>query len=216
MKRSTGDFLWLAGLALVTAFVMMPVTHDLFLGATTVHPYMMGFVKFALLATMGELLTIRLMKGGWSMPPGLGYKAIVWGVVGLTIVLAFGLFSSGVEGAVAKGLLPGAHGLAGRFLQALYTGTLLNLTYGPAFMAAHRISDTWIDLHVEGKKPTLAGVVQLVDWPGFMRFVVGKTIPYFWIPVQTVNFMLPAQYRVVVAAYLSIVLGIILAYARRK
>lgn len=216
MMNRKGDILWLTSLTVFTVFLLVPFTHHLFLSATMEHPYIMGFIKFAILATMGEMLTVRLLKGSWSMPTGLGYKAVVWGMVGLTIVLAFGLFSSGVEGATAKGLLPGAPGIGGRFLQALFTGTLLNLTYGPAFMAAHRISDTWIDLHIEGKNPTLAGVVQLVDWPGFMRFVVGKTIPFFWIPVQTANFMLPSEYRVVVAAYLSIVLGIILAYARRK
>jgi hypothetical protein len=214
--RTQGDILWLAALTVLTVFIFMPITNRLFLQETAEHPYMMGFVKFAILATMGEMLTIRIMKGTWGKPAGMGYKALVWGVVGLTIVLMFGLFNAGVQGATSKGLLPGAEGLAGRFLQAFFIGTLLNLTYGPAFMAAHRISDTYIDQVVAGNKPTLHSVVGEIDWPGFMRFVVGKTIPFFWIPVQTINFMLPAQYRVVVAAYLSIVLGIILAYARRK
>jgi hypothetical protein len=76
--------------------------------------------------------------------------------------------------------------------------------------------DTWIDQRAEGQRPTLGGVVGLIDWPEFLRFVVGKTIPFFWIPVQTLNFMLPPHYRIIVAAYLSIALGLILAYARRR
>ena len=211
-----GDLIWLATLGAVTIFLIIPGLHKLFIRTTIEYPYLMGFVKFTILATMGELLTIRLIKGEWSRPPGIGYKALVWGVVGLTIVLMFGLFSEGVQGAMQRGLLPGAPGFAGKFLRAFYTGALLNLTFAPVFMAAHRISDTWIDFYVEGRKPTITMVISEINWPEFIRFVVGKTIPFFWIPVQTVNFMLPAEYRIIVAAYLSIVLGLILAYARRR
>lgn len=211
-----GDVLWLALLCVVTGFLIVPELHRLFIRATVSHPYLMGFFKFTILATMGELLTIRLVTGSWKKIPGIGYKALVWGLIGLSIVLMFGLFYEGVQSAIQKGLLPGAEGFTGRFLMAFYTGSLLNLTFAPVFMAAHRISDTWIDQYVEGRKPTVAGIIAQIDWPEFMRFVVGKTIPFFWIPVQTVNFMLPAEYRIIVAAYLSIVLGLILAYARRR
>jgi prepilin signal peptidase PulO-like enzyme (type II secretory pathway) len=46
--------------------------------------------------------------------------------------------------------------------------------------------------------------------------VVLKTIPLFWIPVHTITFMLPPHYRVVIAAYLSIVLGVFLVYSNKK
>jgi len=211
-----GDFLWTAVLCAVTAFLVIPTLRHLFIRITTTHPYSMGFIKFAVLATMGELLTLRIISGRWQKPAGLYYKVVIWGLVGISIVLMFGLYSEGVYGIVQKGLLPDAPGFAGKFLKAFYIGTLLNLTFGPAFMAVHRISDTWIDLRAEGKRTTLGGVIGLIDWPGFLRFVVGKTIPFFWIPVQTLNFMLPPHYRIIVAAYLSIALGLILAYARRR
>jgi len=211
-----GGLFWIAALCAVTAFLIIPSLHRIFIKVTLNHPYTMGFIKFAILATMGELLTIRLVSGRWSRPKGMGYKAVVWGLVGMSIVLMFGLFSEGVHGVIHKGLLPHAPGLAGRLLAAFYTGALLNLTFAPVFMAVHRISDTWIDQHVDGLRPTVGTVLLQIDWQNFFRFVVGKTIPFFWIPVQTINFMLPAQYRIIVAAYLSIVLGLILAYARRK
>jgi|WetSurSiteA1Bulk_404760.scaffolds.fasta_scaffold04100_2 hypothetical protein len=211
-----GDFLWAACLCAVTAFLVVPDLRQLFLRVTTAHPYVMGFIKFAVLATMGELLTLRIISGRWQKPAGLYYKAVVWGFVGISIVLMFGLFSEGVYGIVQKGLLPDAPGFTGRLLKAFYIGTLLNLTFGPVFMAVHRISDTWIDRYAEGQRPTLGMVMSQIDWLEFFRFVVGRTIPFFWIPVQTINFMLPAQYRIIVAAYLSIALGLILAYARRR
>ncbi|NTV18536.1 MAG: Mpv17/PMP22 family protein, partial [Bacteroidales bacterium] len=50
----------------------------------------------------------------------------------------------------------------------------------------------------------------------FLKFVVGKTIPLFWIPAHTITFMLPDQYKVLFAASLSIVLGLILSYAKLR
>jgi uncharacterized membrane protein YraQ (UPF0718 family) len=38
----------------------------------------------------------------------------------------------------------------------------------------------------------------------------------FWIPVHTLVFLLPAVYRVIAAALLSIALGVILAFANTK
>lgn len=211
-----GDWIWGLALSAITFLLVVPDSRQVFLQLTGDFPYAMGFIKFSVLASMGELLTIRLMKGRWIMPRGMGYKVVVWGLVGISIVLMFGLFSAGVAGAIRDGLLPVVPGFGGRVLVAFYTGALLNLTFAPVFMATHRITDLYIEMKMDGKNPTVLSVIGQVDWPGFMAFVLGKTIPFFWIPVQTVNFMLPPAYRVIVAAYLSIVLGLILAYARRK
>ncbi len=101
-------------------------------------------------------------------------------------------------------------------LNAFLVSAIMNLTFGPAFMAAHRISDTYIDLRVEGLKPSISQVITRIDWPGFYTFVVGKTVPFFWIPAHTITFLLPTVYRVLWAVYLSMALGAILAYARQK
>ncbi|MBI5564666.1 MAG: hypothetical protein HY870_07220 [Chloroflexi bacterium] len=176
----------------------------------------MGFVKFAVLATMGELLAIRLSAGVWEQPPGLIYKMLVWGVVGMAITFMFAFFSTGVAAMVDKGLLPVGTGLLAVALKAFYTSLIMNVTFGPAFMAAHRVSDTYIDLRVQGESVSAKTVLTTINWPDFMSFVIGRTIPLCWIPAHTATFMLPGEYRVLVAAYLSIVLGIILAYARRR
>ena len=52
-----------------------------------------------------------------------------------------------------------------------------------------------------------------MDWEVQWNFVIKKTIPIFWIPAQTLNFLLPGEYRVLVAAVYSIILGVILAIA---
>jgi len=43
-----------------------------------------------------------------------------------------------------------------------------------------------------------------------------KTIPMFWIPAHTITFLLPSEFRVLAAAFLSIALGAILAFAKKK
>ena len=90
------------------------------------------------------------------------------------------------------------------------------LTFGIVFMAMHRVSDTYIDLRMNGEKPSLLELVETFRWHTFISFVVIKTIPLFWIPAHTITFLLPAALRVVMAAYLSIVLGVILVYANRR
>ena len=216
MKR--GDFLWGLILAAFSAILIIPATHQIFVNATNAHSYVMGFFKFAILASMGELLAIRIVTKKWKKTKGMLAKAVVWGVVGILIVLMFSIFSNGVAGAEKSGLLFsfGSNSFAYKILHAFLISAIMNLTFAPVFMATHRISDTYIDLKSEGSKISVKGTVEIIDWHGFIKFVIFKTVPFFWIPAHTITFILPPEYRVIVAAYLSIALGIILAYAKRR
>ena len=62
----------------------------------------------------------------------------------------------------------------------------------------------------------LSDVIARIDWQGLVSFVIFKTIPFFWIPAHTITFLLPPEYRVLMAAYLSVALGAILAYGKRR
>lgn len=212
MKK--GDFLWLLALAAFVLILVLPATHEMFVKLTTNHPYIGGFIKFAILATMGELLAIRIATGEWNTPCGIVYRALIWGFLGMVIVLIFGLFAIGVKGNLANGMLPGGES---KLAFAFFVSSIMNLTFAPTMMAFHRITDTYIDLKYDGKgKVTINDVVSEIDWNGFVSFVLIKTIPFFWIPAHTITFLLPPEYRVLVAAGLSIALGAILAFAKKK
>jgi len=221
VKLKQKDFLWIIALLLVTGILVYPVTHNMFIAATITHPYIMGFVKVSILASMGELLAIRIATGDWKTPAGVIYRFIVWGFIGMTFVLVFDLFANGISGSMNNGLLPS---LAEKtylspYLFAFFTSTFMNLIFAPTFMAFHRITDTYIDLG-QGKinkivRVKLIDVIQTINWYDFISFVILKTIPFFWIPAHTITFMLPSEYRVLMAACLSIVLGGILAFAKR-
>ncbi|HSN67543.1 MAG TPA: hypothetical protein VLS94_12955, partial [Fusibacter sp.] len=101
---------------------------------------------------------------------------------------------------------------------AFFTSLLMNTTFAPTFMAFHRYTDTYLDLKYGDKvaKPSVSQVVMRIDWKGFISFTVLKSIPFFWIPAHTVTFLLPPEYRVLVAAYLSLALGLLLTIAKGK
>jgi predicted tellurium resistance membrane protein TerC len=99
-----GDFFWLAGLAAFVVILVIPVSREIFVKFTTKHAYLGGFIKFFILATMGELLAVRIVTREWNIPKGLPYRAFVWGFLGIVIVLIFSVFAAGIAGALANGL----------------------------------------------------------------------------------------------------------------
>jgi len=215
-----GDFLWLVALCAVSSIMLIPSSQQIFIGATKAHPYAMGFGKFAILATMGELLSIRIGRGAWKSPAGITHRAIIWGFIGVLIVLMFEVFSSGVVSAVSKGLLWSGDVSTSKIWTAFWISAIINFAFAPAFMTLHRITDTYIDLicgeNIPFAEVKLSDVIARIDWQGLVSFVVCKTIPFFWIPAHTITFLLPPEYRVLMAAYLSIALGAILSYGKRK
>lgn len=213
MKK--GDIIWALIMIAIVGFIATPETNKIFMEFTGEHPYISGFIKFSILATMGELLAVRIIKKGWKdLPKGVPYRALVWGMLGMLIVLAFEIYGSGVASAQTKGLLP----KGGKIIYALLVSTLLNTTFAPMLMGTHKITDTFIDLTYknQGKTPSIAAIAEVIDWKGFLSFVIMKTLPLFWIPAHTITFLLPPEYKVLFAASLSLALGLILAFAKSR
>jgi len=84
-------------------------------------------------------------------------------------------------------------------------------------MAFHRFTDMYIDSRYESSKgrTTISSLIDRNDWHSLVEFSWLKTCPFFWIPAHTIVFMLPAQYRVLISAFLSIALGLLLALAKK-
>ena len=88
-------------------------------------------------------------------------------------------------------------------------------------MTLHKITDT----HILATGGTMRGlfspipmgeILQNINWKVQWGFVFKKTIPLFWFPAHTVTFLLPEDMRVIFAALLGVVLGLILAVAARR
>jgi hypothetical protein len=195
-------------------------------------------LKFALLATLGEVIGLRI-KTGQYLAPGFGIlpRAMVWGFLGITIKLAFDVFSAGapaflfkscrigsaIEAMTKKDIFDAVHSGLGwiRLLDAFAISTIMNLTFAPVMMTFHKITDT----HISNNGGTIGGffkpirygdIFSSINWRVQWNFVFKKTIPFFWIPAQTITFLLPSEFRIVFAAFLGIALGVILAVASIK
>jgi hypothetical protein len=216
MKR--GDFVFIGIMLCIVASLLYPASHAVIMSNTAAHPYAMGFIKFAILASMGELFAIRILGGNWSSPCGMIYRVIFYGFMGITMVTALNVYAYGVPSAMQSGILWGG-GLGWPVVRAFWTSVMMNTTYGPVIMSAHRISDTYIDLD-DGRLRNLPSVkfdtvLATINWHSLVVVVLFQMLTFFWIPAHTVTFMLPPEYRVLCAAALSFVLGVILAFFKR-
>ncbi len=193
--------------------LLIPASREWFKGLSGAHPYIMGFIKFALLATAGELIAAFIKTGKITVPCKIIWRFVIWGVIGvwITFMMTVYKFASGYM--LVRGKLPGGEN---NVLFALFTSVLMNTSFGPTFMAVHKISDKMLEMSANKEKLSLRNAVLGVDWATFVSFTILKTVPFFWIPAHFVTFLLPSEYQVIMAAALSIALGVILSIGGRK
>jgi hypothetical protein len=200
----------LLGFALI---LILGESREVFLALTGEHMFIMGFIKFALLATTGEIIALKLGGGTFKFPRGMFYKMAVWGLIGMGIALMVPVFSTGVLYLQEGGILPGK---GNTLVTAIFSSLLNNMSFGAVMMGFHTVSDTVIEMVTEKEKITLREVINRTAWDKYIGFVILKTLPFFWIPAHTITYILPPQYRVFFSAVLSIALGLILAIGKRK
>ncbi len=213
MQIRSGDVVWTGILAAIGISLINDTGREIFKKITILHPYILGFIKFMVLASMGEMLALRLKNGKWFRVSGFLAKALIWGVIGLAITFMFKFYNISVIVLQTQKFLPG---LDFPFTRAFFTSVFMNLTFGFVFMTAHRISDVTIEYKIEHSHfAPFAEMMEVVDWPHFIIFIC-KTISFFWIPAHTVVFMLPEEFRILAAAFLSIILGLFLSLGKSE
>lgn len=215
-------------IAVFLPFIISDTFYDWYLSFNAEHGMVMSFLKFGILATMGELLGLRISRGVYYFK-GFGVlpRAIVWGILGMGINMAFIVFSTGVPAfAEYLGVKDTAAILSGalswqKVALAFSISVVLNSIFAPVFMILHKITDT----HIMNNGGTLSGlftpikmgeIMQNLNWKVQWGFVFKKTIPLFWFPAHTITFLLPGEMRVLFAALLGVLLGVILSIAARK
>lgn len=191
------------------------------------HGMVMSFLKFGILATLGEMLGLRISAGVYNRK-GFGVlpRAVVWGFLGMGINAAMIIFSKGVPQfmeymgmADASGIINGAFSME-KVGIAFAISVAMNTIFAPVFMTFHKITDTHI-LDCGGSLRSLltpipmTRIITHLNWDAQWNFVFKKTIPLFWYPAHTITFLLPGEMRVLFAAILGVVLGVLLAIAAR-
>ena len=212
----------------IVLFTFFPPVGAYYNLLNTRHGMWMSFLKFAVLATFGESLALRMKTGAYNRVGfGLLPKAVVWGILGLTIKMSFVVFSTGTPAFLAYLGFKDAPAMMNSSLcfqkvwVALAISIAMNLIFAPVMMIVHRITD----MHIAQWDGAFRALIQPVavrqifttmDWDSMWNFVFKKTIPLFWIPAHTITFLLPENTQVLFAAFLSVILGVILSFAIRK
>uniref|UniRef100_UPI004055B1E2 hypothetical protein n=1 Tax=Alistipes sp. TaxID=1872444 RepID=UPI004055B1E2 len=228
MKRSDLYF----GLVIVALFLPFFLSEGLYACYTTFnanHGMVMSFLKFAILSTMGEMLGHRLSTGNYTSPTfGVLPRMVVWGFLGMAINMAMIIFSKGtplfleqmgMTGAVEHFLSPSF--TLDKLLVALAVSVAMNTIFAPVFMTFHKITDTHIAACGGSLKALVTPIPMAerfasIDWQRQWGFVFKRTIPLFWYPAHTITFILPPEQRVLFAALLGVVLGVLLSLSTRK
>lgn len=227
LKKQDIWFIGIAILMLIPFLAFEPV-REFYRQFNKSHGMVTSFIKFALLATLGEAIGLRIKKGVYNEKGfGLLPRALTWGIGGLFIKLAFTVFTSGspvfMEYMGINGSAQAMHqGFSGiKLLNAFATSLIMNLIFSPVFMTLHKITDT----HISITGGTISGyfsplhfgkIISTMNWKVHYNFVLKKTIPFFWIPMHTLTFLLPQEYQILMAALLGVALGVILSVASIK
>ena len=230
MKKQ--DFILIVCVIIVLAPFFIPATgfFEWFKSATAAHPYIMAFFKFAILATLGEMLALRIREGVYNKPGfGIVPRMMVWGFLGMCIAMAMVIFKVGVPavlesvGGCERGSLAAIFNAVefswGKLGVAFAVSVLMNSIFAPVMMTFHKCTD----IHILDNGGTVRGLLRpmkmreifatKVNWDVQWNFVIKKTIPLFWFPAHTITFILPPTFQVLFAALLGVALGLILALA---
>lgn len=225
MKKA--DWILILCVIIVLAPFFIPATgfFDWFCRATAQHPYIMAFFKFAILATLGEMLALRIREGVYNKQGfGIVPRMMVWGFLGMCIAMAMVIFKTGVPAFLGSlgwhdaAAVFGAAGFSwGKLGVAFAVSVLMNSIFAPVMMTFHKCTD----IHITDNGGTVRGLLRpmkmreifahKVNWDMQWNFVIKKTIPLFWFPAHTITFILPPTFQVLFAALLGVALGLILA-----
>ena len=155
----------------LAVFVVFDEAYLLYKQLNQEHGFIMSFIKFAVLATFGESLGLRICKGVYNYPGfGLLPRAIVWGFLGIVIKMAFVIFAAGVPALLQYGgmenvneIMRGDFSLSLVFV-AFSISVFANTFFAPVMMVFHKITDT----HIVNNGGTVRGLLSAIDTGSIM------------------------------------------------
>lgn len=170
-----------------------------YIGWVRAHPIFSAAVQFAILGTIGELISHWVRKKRFLLPCSLmqlAGKVLAWALLGVVIKYGFTGMRGFTQSLFGHRLLPQflATGVGWSFSMS----TLTNLFFGPQMMFLHRLEDNLI----------------LREWNFRGLTTAWWTLLWFWIPAHTITFALPNEYQIGLAAVWSLVLGLILGLSK--
>lgn len=180
-------------------FEFLKTLPGLYLNWVKAYPLLSAIIQFAILGTLGEIISKWIIKKSFRHPFSLGltlWKMVVWAILGVAIKYSFQGFTGFVEYLEAHSYLPAL----GKFGKAFAISAFMNLQFGLFLVLFHRLLDNL----GEGK----------MNWKGIHKSML--SLLWFWIPAHTVTFLQTPDLRIGLAALWSLVLGLILGMFNRR
>lgn len=228
MKRTDLYFI-VAIAAIFLPFFLSAPLYEWYSTFNATHGMVMSFLKFGILSTLGEMLGCRISTGKYVTPTfGVLPRMVVWGLLGMGINMAMIIFSKGTPMFMQyMGMTNAVEAFTAdsfsmdKLWVALAVSVAMNTIFAPVFMTFHKVTDAHIAAHGGSLKALVTPIpmaerLGTLNWQAQWGFVFRKTIPFFWYPAHTITFLLPAEQRVLFAALLGIVLGVLLAVSVKK
>jgi len=150
------------------------------------YPIYSAMIQFAVLGTLGDLLSKWMQQGKIFLPyklPIILLKMLEWAIIAITIKYAFVGYQGFLNNLIEHRFVPEM----GLFGNAFALSVFMNLQY----LIAKQ--NNWKNID--------KGMLSLI---------------WFWIPAHTITFMLDKPYQIGLAAIWSLVLGFILGYYNRE
>ncbi|MBN1866247.1 hypothetical protein JW916_03035 [Candidatus Sumerlaeota bacterium] len=163
-------------------------------------PLVSAAIQFAVLGTLGEIVSLSLSKRRFTLPCGparMILKVVAWAILGVFVKYGFTGMKGFAEALFSHGMLPGF--VESGWGRAFVLSLLLNTFFGPHVMFFHRLEDCLI--------------LWRWDFRGISRAL--WALLWFWIPAHTITFALPATFQLGLAAVWSFALGIIMGFSKK-
>jgi hypothetical protein len=161
----------------------------------TAHPILTAMAQFAVLGTIGEMVSRWVSSKRLHMPFTAAetlWKMVVWSILAICIKYAFVGAEGFVNELIGHHLLPAACSTG--FFHAFVKSALTNLQFGLFLVLFHRVLDNVI--------------AKVKNWGNLHKAML--SLIWFWIPAHTLTFCLPREFQIGLAALWSVVLGLIL------
>ena len=170
-----------------------------YISLVTEYPILTAMVQFAILGTLGEIISKWIIKRKIFLPFGFNtliLKMFEWAFLAVCIKYAFVGFQGFVDTLIQHTLLPDLSSIGKSFAISVS----MNLQFGPFLVIMHRLLDN--------------AITRENNWNNLDKGLL--SLIWFWIPAHTITFILPRPYQIGLAAIWSVVLGIILGFYNRK
>ena len=170
-----------------------------YLNLVSNYPIFTAIVQFAVLGTLGEIISKWIIAKKFHNPFTLFeilWKITEWGILAVLIKYAFVGYQGFLNALIDHHYLPEITGIVRSFTLSI----AMNLQFGLLLVILHRILD---NLFKKDK-----------NWDNIEKGLY--SLIWFWIPAHTITFILPKLYQIGLAALWSVVLGIILGFFNQK